>query len=145
MRNTAALVGRSDEQAVCELKPDAVGVTRCSGCCLVVCLVTAGLSNVLVAMCVLCWMALVVTTGVWPARWTRVPGEGGSNLWERFLGDRAALSREFSRNSGPGVLNLFFKSDKQKLDMEGTKMREPKEKASARNEQMPIDDDYLSL
>ena len=72
-------------------------------------------------------------------------GEGGSNLWERFLGDRAALSREFSRSWGPGVLNLFFKSDKQKLDMEGTKMREPKEKASARNEQMPIDDDYLSL
>ena len=31
------------------------------------------------------------------------PGGGGSNLWERYAGDRAPLSREFSRNSGVGV------------------------------------------
>ena len=37
------------------------------------------------------------------ARRKSVPREGGSNLWERYAGDRAPLSREFSRNSGVGV------------------------------------------
>ena len=35
----------------------------------------------------------------------RVPPRGGLNLWERFSGDRRPLSREFSRNSGPGGLH----------------------------------------
>ena len=31
--------------------------------------------------------------------------QGGLNPWERFSGDRRPLSREFSRNSGPGGLH----------------------------------------
>ena len=34
----------------------------------------------------------------------RVPPQGGLNPWERFSGDRRPVSREFSRNSGPGVI-----------------------------------------
>ena len=56
----------------------------------------------------------MVTKGAWPARRTRVPGEGGSNLWERFVGDRAALSCEFSRNSGPGVFAQKARISKEK-------------------------------
>ena len=54
VRNTAAFVGRSDEQAVCELKPGVVGVTWCSGCCPVACLVAAGLPKGFIAMRVYC-------------------------------------------------------------------------------------------
>ena len=61
----------------------------------------------------------MVTTGAWPARRTRVPGEGGSNLWERFVGDRAALSREFSRNSGPGVFAQKAMYNKENEDVNG--------------------------
>lgn len=45
---------------------------------------------------------------------TCMPGEGVSNLWERFVGDRAALSREFSRNSRPGVFAQKARISKEK-------------------------------
>ena len=59
-------------------------------------------------------MVLVVTTGAWPACRHVCRGEGVSNLWERFVGDRAALSREIPRNSRPGVFAQKARISKEK-------------------------------
>ena len=69
--------------------------------------------------CALCWMVLVVTTGAWPACRHVRRGEGVSNLWERFVGDRAALSCEFSRNSRPGVFAQKARISKEKWGVDG--------------------------
>ena len=103
VRNTAALVDRNVEWTGCGCKVSAISVVLRSGCCLPLCRYYWSAKCIYGYAHSLYQLAQVVTTVIWRARRRVCQGEGVSNLWERFVGDRAALSCEFSRNSGEGV------------------------------------------